>query len=425
MIVYERDDKGNPTFWSGTDFTHGYNEISKPLLLTDGYCLNPFVAIISNSIGDKAASLPKKFCDIEGNEIDNAETRAFQELLMKGEGEKALLKKCGINLVALGEFFIVKEESIGFSGTSQLEVVSPASVDIQSRSGYLWDNDIAQFNVTDYYRSSLTPDEVIFGKYPNIKRETNRGYSPFESAWDVVQASNNAFQAHGMLVKNMGANGLLSPKVSASDIGAMMMDSDERNLLQRTMDRLFGGVTSRWRKDGRTAQGNFGKTIVSKNSMDFVQIGMDAQKLKILELNQENLRVLAACVSLDSKIFNDPDSSTYNNQTEAEKKAYRNCFVPMTNFVLDVIARDLLPDGIYWVVDTEQIDVLNQRDQAREKETREGIIDIQNQVADGKISVNAGVQMMKTIYDFDEDTATALLDMPEQEPQPQGNELAD
>ena len=132
-------------------------------------------------------------------------------------------------------------------------------------------------------------------------------------------------------------------------------------------------------------------------------------------MNKENLKVLASACNLDSKLFNDASASTYNNMQEITKSAYLDCYLPTANYVLRVLSDALLPDGINWQVDLDRIDILNQRDQAREKEKREGIISIQNQIADNKIAVESGILMLQMIYGYSEDDAKALLIVPTQQ----------
>lgn len=405
-VHYDRN--GNPEFWTIGEYTFGGKEVSKSDLLYKGYCQNAYMAMLSDAIGEKSASLPKVFCNAEGDEIpkDDPRVAPMLELMNKGESIEEKLKKSTTTLVALGEFFVIMEEAVGFSQTKNLFMVSPASTTPNTQSGQPWDVRIKDFTVTEYYQNTILPEDMIWGKLPNINSSTIRGLSPFESSWDAVLASTNALQAHGQLVRNMGANGIISPKGSDS-VETLPMVGDDRDWLQRTIDKVmtsFGGGKSR-------KPTNFGKTIVFNKAVDFTQLGMDPQKLEILRLSESSLKVLCSAVKLDSKLFNDSQGSTFNNQDTVEKRAYLDCYIPYTNFVLEVYAKALLPEGIYWKVDKEKIDKLNERNQAREKETREGIVQVQNQVADGKITVSAGVATLATVYEFSEEKALALLDV--------------
>lgn len=405
----ETDKNGKAIFWTVGDLNFGYQEIDKSRLLEEGYFMNAYVYMIVNRIAEKVATLPYKFCDEEGNEIKNKEIDDFIYLLNQSGGKKVFIEKVTANLLALGEFFVIMQKPIGFNQVSKLDVISPVNVELRSRTGQDWDNDIIKFDISNYYSGyrEVLPENMIFGKYPNIRPTTNRGLSPFEPLWDVVQASNNAFKAHGQLIRNMGANGIISPKSNA--VESRPLQSEERGFLQKALDAMMGSFV----KGSRHAS-NFGKTIISQTGVDYTQIGFDPAKLQILDMNKENLKVLASACNLDSNLFNDADGSKYNNRQEAIKTAYLDCYLPTANYVLRVLSDALLPDDINWQIDLDRIDILNQRDQAREKETREGIISIQNQIADNKILVESGVLMLQMIYGYSEDDARALLIVPQQ-----------
>jgi phage portal protein BeeE len=404
-----KDKYGNLIFISQDDIHFGHQEIDKETLLNEGYLTNAYAYMIVNRIAEKVAMLPKKYCDDDGNEKEGKEVDDFKELV-KQSGGKEFLEKVTANFVALGEFFIVKQASVGF-GTTKLDIVSPVSVALQTVSGQPSDDNISSFDISNGEYKRVLPEDMIFGKYPNIKPNTNRGLSPFEPMWDVVRASNHAFQAHGGMLRNMGANGIISPKFQENQESIPMTDP-ERNLLQKGFDRALTSFGY-----SRTPT-NYGKTVVSKTPLDYLQLGFDPAKLKILEMNQDNLKVLSAGCNLDSKIFNDSEASTYNNETTAKQSAYLECYIPTANYVLKVLSDDLLPDGINWQVDLDRIDVINQRDQSREKETREGVIAVQNQVSDGKITVESGVAMLELIYGYSEEDAKMMLIIPEQPKQP-------
>ena len=381
------------------------------MLIQKGYICNPFVYNITNRVAEKIASLPFKFIDMQGNQIEKTQNEIadFLQLLDSSEdgGIKTFIEKNVANLIALGECFIyMYDKPFAMRATTKLQTISPASVEPHTVNGSVQSR-VKNFTLTDVYidedgternLSTVNVDSVIWGKLPNISPYTNRGLSPFEPNWDVVKATSDSFQAHGVLIKNMGANGLLVPE---SGEGAMALSAKEQNFLQKALDRLLGGVK------------NFGKAIISNASMKWVAIGIDPNKLEILKMQEQSLKVLCSAVNLDSKLFNDSSASTYNNLVEALKTAYEDCYIPYAETFFNFIAKALLPNGIKWIVDQDKIDILNTRNLNFEKETREGVIAIQNQVSENKIAVESGVRMLEMIYDFSENDAKAVLMMAE------------
>lgn len=381
--VIRLDGKSKDNFYRLGDYNFaGYKEIPKGVLLKDGYLCNPYVYAITNKTAENAAMLPTKVLDTNGN--DASESNEYLKLLelmdsygkgykQYGSGRKVFIEKCIANLVALGEFFIYKVNySVGFKMPEALDIISPADVTIQTEGGYSY-SPIKYFEAASYNINTIFPDEMVFGKYPNINPYVNkRGLSPFSPNWDVVIASNNAFKAHGQLIMNMGANGILTPEMGEN---AMPPDDEERNFLQRAFNSAVTGFK------------NFMRVVVTNGTYKYHAFDVDANKLKILEMNEEALRVLCNAVNLDSKIMNDPSASTYNNQTTAEKSAYLNCYIPNANYFYSVMAKEFLPDGWTWCVNEDMIKILSERDLNLEKEIRE-------QVRDGIITINEAREML-------------------------------
>ena len=407
-FVKEQHD-GN-TFYKLSDALglFGGNKVTKTKLLNEGYLCNALFYNIVNRVSEKASELPFKFCDKDGEEVDNKETKKFIERIegAHDNGYKGFVEENLANFVALGEFFVyMYDKPVGFKDASSLQIVSPASIEPKSKNNASQAR-VDAFYMTDVYveeegteriKSVVNRDSVIWGRLPNISPYTNRGLSPFEACWYVVKASTNSFKAHGILLENMGANGLLVPEVQE---GGGFVQEEERSFLQKALDNILGGVK------------NFGKAIISTASLKWVAIGTDPTKLEILKMQEQSLKVLCSAVNLDSKIFNDSSASTYNNLSEAIKTAYSDCFIPYTQMFMDIMAKALLPDGIYWKVDKDRIDVLNTRDFNFEKETREGILSIQMQVANGQTEYSAGVKTLEYVYGIDEETAKELLGNP-------------
>ena len=408
MKIY-KEEIGKDTFYRLGDFLAGFGgtKVTRQILIKEGYICNPFVYNITNRVAEKIASLPFKFIDSKGNEIEKTQNEIadFLQLLDSSEdgGIKTFIEKNVSNLIVLGECFIyMYDKPVGFREATKLQTVSPASVEPHTISGSIQSR-VKNFTLTDVYidedgaernLSTVNVDSVIWGKLPNISPYTNRGLSPFEPNWDVVKATSDSFQAHGVLIKNMGANGLLVPESGES---AMPVTDKEQNFLQKALNNLLGGAK------------NFGKAIISRASMKWVAIGIDPNKLEILKMQEQSLKVLCSAVNLDSKLFNDSSASTYNNLAEATKSAYLDCFIPYAETFYNMIAEALLPDGIKWCVDKEAIEVLNSRDFNFEKETREGILSIQAQVAIGQTNYSAGLATLKYVYGIDDETAIELL----------------
>lgn len=351
------------TFYRLGEFSFSENKIDKQTLLYKGYLVNAFMYMLCNRIGEVCANMPYHFIDDNGNPVEesNEQIQALFEKMDsydEGAGKKVFIEKCIVNLLALGEFFIYKgEKAVGFEMPEYLDIISPADVTINTYSGYAY-SPVKSYNVSYYNQSTITPDEMVWGKYPNIDEQCKRGLSPFEPMWDVVKATTNSFKAHGVLLNNMGANGIFASEAGEN---AFPLTEKEQNILQKAIDRVLTGVK------------NFAKSVITRASMKWIPIGMDPNKLEILKMQESSLRILCAGVNMDSKLFNDSSASTYNNMNEAQKQAYLAAYAPTAQYFFDVMSRHFL-DGIHWRVDKSKIEVLNERDLNYEREVREQML---------------------------------------------------
>lgn len=361
---YERItlDGKTPFYKLGQLNLYNRKEIDKGVLLNEGYLCNAFMYMLCNRIGEVVANMPYYFENDNGERLDEVPEQALELFALmnaydENAGMKVFIEKCIVNLQALGEFFIYKgKKAVGFSMPEYLDIISPADVTIQTKDGYSY-SPVESYQVSYYNKSVIIPDEIVFGKYANISSRTKRGLSPFEPMWDIVKASTNSFRAHGVLIENMGANGILTPEAGEN---AMPSTPEERNMLQRAFDNFSTGFK------------NFMKVLATRGSYKWIPFNADPNKLKILEMQESSLRQLCAGLNMDSKLFNDSKASTYNNMSEAQKQAYLAAYAPTAQYFYDVMSRHFL-DGIKWKVDKSKIEILNERDLNYEKKVSEDV----------------------------------------------------
>lgn len=362
--ILELGKNGLPSFWGLDIGTFQFNRHSFREFLQNGFGCNPYVYMVTKRIADVISELPVKFVDeITREDVEiNKDITAFLELLRTGEGYKKLMTELSLYLSNTGNIFIHKKTAFGFEGgiPDTLAVLHVPDVKINTLNHEVWGKPIS-YDVENNLVRVIDADEVIHCAFANPIAHTNWGLSPLVSGQVVYDASNNEFFAESHLHKNMGADGIISRKATQ---GSLPMKPSEQKEIQRANDSRYAGAR------------NFGKIITTNSSVDFTPIRLDPSKLKTLELNAKNLRIIAALYNLDSKIFSDPTASAFNNMKEVNVKAYEDAYVPQFNFISECLSKHLLQDvfdqkGVVMIANKEKIPILNTRDLKYEKELRE------------------------------------------------------
>ena len=110
-------------------------------------------------------------------------------------------------------------------------------------------------------------------------------------------------------------------------IGILTTDSDtpmlepERAKLQNQFDKTASGAE------------NYNKINVSTSRLRYLQTGMSPTDLKLLDGILSSLRLLCGVYGMPSVLFNDTQSSTYNNVETAKRTAYTDVYIPLANKV--------------------------------------------------------------------------------------------
>ena len=105
-----------------------------------------------------------------------------------------------------------------------------------------------------------------------------------------------------------------------------------------------------------------------------IKMSMSPSDLKLLEMGVLDLRDICSVYGANSRMFNDPKGSTYNNAKEDQRSFYTNAVIPPLDNELDHFNRFFVPGwnekfGVKFKVekDISEIEVL-QEDQAKEIE---------------------------------------------------------
>lgn len=199
------------------------------------------------------------------------------------------------------------------------------------------------------------------------------------------------------MVKNQGARGVLTNKSDRS------LKEGEAKILSDRANEKIRGIK------------NFAKVHVSNTEMDYLQIGMNANDLKVIESGVLTDRQLCNAYGVSSRLFNDPANSTFNNMKEANKSLYTEATIPACNKLLEDInfgwlGQWSLRDGkrYKWVLDTSSIEAL-QADQAEEATKDKTVLEGINIVVNMPISDEGKKELLVNTYGLSEEMASTVV----------------
>jgi len=275
---------------------------------------NPLLYMVVNKIATTSSKLDIAQVDEEGEKIegDSVIVDLLSDPLLRQEIEESFLL-CG-NAYVL--------HTMGFGGMgNEIEVLKVKLLELELNKN----DELVRYRYTlpsgtIYY---YEPEEVCHIKMSNVVNVSStsilQGLSPLQSAWTLIQSSNEKFSASASIFKNRGIIGILTNKSDAP------MLPKERQRLQDEFDGEVGGADK------------FNKIKISTSDLSYIQTGMSPSDLKLLEGVMNDLRLISAIYGMPSVLFNDNDSSTYNNVSEAKITAYSDVYVPLNNNILSTL----------------------------------------------------------------------------------------
>jgi len=274
---------------------------------------NPLVYMIVSKVAFTSASIKRIAVDDNDEEIENS---VILDLLSEPNPDQSqieFLEEIGESFSTTGNAYIRHIQGVGAG--NELQILKSNRVEI------VVDNigEVTSYKWTrpDGKVQTIPAEEVLHIHTSNIvnieKSEVKYGLSPLQAAWIVVQSSSEKLQAAASIFKNRGIIGIIS---SGKDTPML---PKERQRMQDEFDTESGGSDK------------FNKIKVSSTAVNFTQTGMSPTDLKLLEGILADLRLMCSIFGMPSVLFNDNESSTYNNVETAIKSAYLDSYIPLAN----------------------------------------------------------------------------------------------
>ena len=288
-------------------------------LIEQGFISNDDLYSIITTLCDVGSDIPflVEQETSEGWELDN--DSSLNDLIKKPNetlSEKDFRYNTLNYLLNTGDIFWKKTTS-AFDLVRETELLESNLVELLNDTN----GDVNQvlYNRKNINQITYSPDEIIHNMYLNPSINgivSNRGLSPLQAAYARMISGNNRAIASASMLENGGATVLLS---SGSDI---VLTPTEREELQVNTDKILGGANK------------FGKRIVSTGNVSAQNIGMSSVEMQMLEGGILDRRGLCNIYHVDSSLFNDKESSTFNNMQTISKSVYTRAIVPNNNKVI-------------------------------------------------------------------------------------------
>jgi len=386
----------------------GYNkdEYIKGYEILKGYNFNDTIySVVSKIARTISNDMPWKVRKVnksngETEEVKDTELNALLDTPNQYETITEFREKCITYLLLCGSNFMYGSNGKTFKtkGYNSIHVLPSDLVSVEQ--GTISDP-IKSINVSWDLKTDIDKEDVFITKYPSLSADSYfLGQSPLESGYRLMQSSNALTLASKSITENRGVQGILS---NGSEQMMLPNDLDD---LQKNLNRKLNGN----RKDG------YG--FASGAKLNYLPLELSPNDLKLLETYEANLKRICNLFNIDSKLFNDSSSSTYNNVREATKGAYVNCFIPNDSKILETFNKNISSKyndstSFYYEVyhDLSDVDALqedkNEKAKIVEKQSKE-IRAIITDINNGVLSVDAGVLILTDIHGIDEDKAEIL-----------------
>jgi HK97 family phage portal protein len=374
-------------------------------VIDKGYINNGDVYSIVKKIADNAKHIPRELWKKEGDEWVQVTEGDLFEIVTKRPNDQQnihdFVEQSVTNLLTKGNTFRRGRKTPGFGEAFQeIIMVNNNIITIDCK--------IEDFNyIPKQYKLELGTNKLIvpvedmnhvkFYNPSEYGMSSCLGLSPLQAGLLSLVASNDNKTAQSVLVRNQGIRGLITSRSERAQT------PEERNQIQQAADNRMMGASK------------FGKAIATSANVDFIQMGMDATQLKIIESAVMKLRDLCNLYGVDSSLFNDPANKTYNNRKEAEKAMFTNAVIPVNEKDIHSLSEWLLPgwnlkDNTTYQIrqNLSSIPVLHE-DEDRRAAKQEKISKIFITILEAQISNEQKVFSLMRSLDYSEDEAKEIV----------------
>lgn len=313
---------GKDTFYQQNGFNFGSHDLGT--LTRQGFQSNTYIYSIINRIAETGSNIPviveaiKPDGEVVIVEPESPEFNKYKEYYQfvhkpnKDNNYKSFKYESLVYQLTQGNVMQLGIQPTGFP-ISEAHNLQPQHFGAETR------NEITGPVVTKYTYSpnggnwTIEPEKIMHLKKFNPNPEGSDGWlgmSPLQAAFKTMITSNETNTAAASLISNKGSAGMLTSKADRA------LTTGEKEMMDDALKGRIGGSTE------------FGSIKVTSGNFDFIKMSMSPTDLKLIEMNVLSLRDLCSVYGAKSRMFNDPQGASFNNNKQDAKDFILNAVLP-------------------------------------------------------------------------------------------------
>ncbi len=311
--------------------------------LVDGYMDNDTVYSIINRIATTASTVPLELLDKNG---DPVESHWINDLINTPNPDNSftqILFNYYVYLLSIGNSYVYLPKLAG-GKTTELWTMPSDLVNVVSGTFY---EPIVGYKLIEGNQEIIFDKEtVMHGKLFNPRFQGGSwvyGLSPVTVASEIISYMESGNTAMENSFKNGGPPYIITSQTPEG------LTEQQQEQLEDTYKKKYGGGM------------NANRPMLTGTPVDVKMLGVSPVDLNIIESSRHGLRVLCNVYGVPSILFNDNESSTYNNVNQARKDLYQETIIPLNKATAELFIKALAPDeGLQLKFNYENIEVLQE-----------------------------------------------------------------
>jgi phage portal protein BeeE len=179
------------------------------------------------------------------------------------------------------------------------------------------------FDRVDYSKAVMwEPELIMHEKAPNLKIDLTtfysdilEGRSPLATLSEPITNIRKAYEAQNVILEKRGALGILSPKNSKDQVGAVMLTNDQKIELQKQFS-MYGLGTDDW------------QYIITNVEVLWQQMSVPIKELMLFEGIENSMTAICNTYNFPKLLLNYLQGSTFSNLNELKKSLYQDNIIP-------------------------------------------------------------------------------------------------
>jgi HK97 family phage portal protein len=315
-----------------------------------GYMENETVYSIVNKIAETASNIPFEVVDKNGEVIKDHWAIKLLENPNDDTTGNEIIYNYYVYLLSIGNSFLYGPKLV--SGRVRELWTMPSDI-VNVVSGAFYEP-IAGYKLIEGNQETIFPkEEVLHGKLFNPRFRSGSwvyGLSPISVASTIISAMNSGNTALESSFRNLGPPYIISSQMPEG------LSPEQQEMLEDTYKRKYSDAN------------NFGKPMMTGTPVKVEKLGFSPDDLKIIDSSKHGLRVLCNVYGVPSVLFNDSESSTYNNVNQARLDLMSYTIMPLNKqFALKMDKFLGLKDGERLRFDYDNVEVLQEAIYTRAK----------------------------------------------------------